>query len=453
MAFAVTEPVAELATTTNATSYALGAFTPAANSVLAVLVFATNTIASGTMTGGGLTWTQRTSQLYNLLHTAYLFTASVGASPSSTTITFDCTGDAASGCVMMAFQVTDADTIVPVRQVQPGSGALGNPSVTFPTTLLTVNAYIAGFGIPRNPPASTPPASWTEVADTGYGTPTSGATGAYRATGETGTTVTFTSALGNWGMIAVEINIREHGNLSQTLGAVTLSSASAVKVAGALSQTLGAAALSSAGSVKIVALLSQTLEIATLSSSGAVFVLGSATPTLDALSVVASGAVRISGSLDANLSSLVIAADGQVSLSGDAFISLDVISISSSGGVLVAGDLTVTLGDAVVNADGSVTITAESSIILEILGLVSDGAVNIFGDLSIGLGSLSILSAGSAIVSQPPVVSIPSGGGRQAGPFQTPTVVQLRPDVLDRLEARRIMRLIEEDEEILVILD
>lgn len=46
----------------------------------------------------------------------------------------------------------------------------------------------------------------------------------------------------------------------------------------------------------------------------------------------------------------------------------------------------------------------------------------------------------------------PSGGGRQVGRFRFPTVVRLRPEIVDEIEARR-KRIIEEDEEILVILD
>jgi len=51
-------------------------------------------------------------------------------------------------------------------------------------------------------------------------------------------------------------------------------------------------------------------------------------------------------------------------------------------------------------------------------------------------------------------VAIPSGGGgRQVGRFQFPTIVRLRPDVLDEQRRRTRTRLLEEDEELLVILD
>jgi hypothetical protein len=202
------EAVAELASSTNATSYALEAFTPAAEAVLVVLVFATGTVAAGTMSGGSLTWTRATSVAYNSgVDTAYVFWATTGASPGSTTITFHCTGDTATGCVLMAFQFTHADvsTPTPIRQVKTGTGSGANPAVTFDSALLPANGYCAGFGIPRNPPASTTPFEWTEVADTGYSTPTAGATGAFRVRHESGATITFTSASGAWGMVAVEV--------------------------------------------------------------------------------------------------------------------------------------------------------------------------------------------------------------------------------------------------------
>lgn len=175
-AIGASEPVAEVASTTNATSYAFGAFTPSANSTLVVFVFATGTVAAGTMSGGSLTWTRATSQLYNSVDTAYVFWAQTGGSPGSTTITFDCTGDGATGAVMAVVEFTGTDATIPIRQVKKSATTAANPTVTFNNALLTGNGYAAGFGMPRNPPTSAAPGSWTEIADTGYGTPTSGGT-------------------------------------------------------------------------------------------------------------------------------------------------------------------------------------------------------------------------------------------------------------------------------------
>lgn len=206
MAIGASEPTAEINSTSNLTAYSLAAFTPSANATLVVFVFASGTVAAGTMSGGSLTWTRATSQVYNSTSTAYVFWANTGGSPGSTTITFDCTGDAATGCVMAVVEFTGTDSSNPIRQVKKGSATSANPSVTFNHALLTGNGYAAGFGVPRNPPTATEPGSWTKIADTGYGTPNAGGAVAYRAGGETGTTYSFTSASAAWGMIAVEVN-------------------------------------------------------------------------------------------------------------------------------------------------------------------------------------------------------------------------------------------------------
>lgn len=219
-AIGVTEPVAEVASTSNATSYAMTAFTPSANSTLVVMVFASGTVGAGTMTGGSLSWTRKTSILFNSTSTAYVFWANTGSSPASTTITFDCSADAATGAVMTAFQFTDSDVVTadPIKQVKTAATTAANPTITFDAAMGTLNGYAAGFSVPRSPPASTPPTSWTEIADTGYSTPTGGASAAYRAGGETGSTVTFTSASAAYGMIAVEVYVSGAGPVGSAQG-------------------------------------------------------------------------------------------------------------------------------------------------------------------------------------------------------------------------------------------
>lgn len=183
----------------------MAAFTPDANAVLVVIVVASDTVAAGSMTGGSLTWTKATSALFDGTGTVYLFWALTGASPGSTTITFDCTGDNASGCVLMAFSATGTDLTTPVRQSKARTATAANPNLTLDAAMLPTGGYIAGFGMSRNPPVSAPPASWTEIADTGYANNTTGASGAYRAEGETGTTIAFTSASAAFGIVAVEL--------------------------------------------------------------------------------------------------------------------------------------------------------------------------------------------------------------------------------------------------------
>lgn len=276
MAIAISEPVAEYSNTSNATSYALGAFTPTANSFLVCMVFCTGTVAAGSMSGGGLTWTRQQSILYNAVDTAYLFTAPVGSSPVSTTPTFSCTGDAGTGCVMMIFQFTGHNAANPIVQSDAEARTGANPVITLPGNMVTTNGYAAGFGMPRNPPTSTQPTNWSEIADTGYGSPTAGATGAYRAGGETGTTITFTSLSAAYGILAIEVR----ASLSHSLTASPVTTGAPSVATPALGQKhalVGSAATAGAPSVASPVVGQKHVLTAAVATTGAASV---ATPAL-----------------------------------------------------------------------------------------------------------------------------------------------------------------------------
>lgn len=213
MAIGVTEPTVEVASTSNAASYALGAFNPTANAFLVLLVFAAGTVAAApTVTVSPLTWTLRASQLYNSVDTAYVFTARVPASSGgSAAITFDCTGDNATGAVVMCLQFTNVNPIDPIRQLATAAASSTDPTVTLGKAILAANASVAAFGINRAAPAATEPTNWTEFVDTGVSTPVQGAAAAYRADSGTLTTVAFTAATGAWGMIVLELNEATQG--------------------------------------------------------------------------------------------------------------------------------------------------------------------------------------------------------------------------------------------------
>lgn len=217
MAIAITFPVAFVADTSNATSYAASAFVPTANSLLVVINFASATLVTGTMSGGGLTWVNRADITHSAANKLQIWTAQVGASPASTTVTWDCTGDAATGCLMGVWQVTGHNSSNPVAQakaVDLGSG-ITNPTITLDQNMNTLNGYIVFGEVNRTTPTSTPPASWTEDFDAGISTPTVGGTGARRNGGETGNTVTLTSASGAWSMAFIEINEATQGVITR----------------------------------------------------------------------------------------------------------------------------------------------------------------------------------------------------------------------------------------------
>ena len=208
MAIAITEVTPEVATSSNTNTYAFAAFTPTAGAYLVVFAFQSGSVAAGGIsnTGTTLSWTQLGTQLYNTTDTAYCYAAKVPASVSSTTITVNTTGDNSTGSVICCFQVTGHNVDYPIAQFVKNAGTgTANPAFTR-VAADTNNGYMAGFGSSNNPPTSTQPTSWTEIMDTGYTVPTAGATAAFRAGGETSTTVTFTAASGNWGGFYLEIN-------------------------------------------------------------------------------------------------------------------------------------------------------------------------------------------------------------------------------------------------------
>lgn len=208
MAVAVSEPVAEINSTSNAATYAWGAFTPTDNALLVALVFASGTVQNpASITGGTVGWNFGGRITYNTTSSAYWFWARTGTGNGSQTFTFDCTGDNATGCLGAMFEITgcNCDAINPIRQAKSSTATAANPSVTLDAACDTNNAIIGGFSVPRSPPTSTSPGSWTETADVGYSTPANGMAAAYRAGGETASTITFTSASAAYGMWVVEV--------------------------------------------------------------------------------------------------------------------------------------------------------------------------------------------------------------------------------------------------------
>lgn len=206
-AIGVTEPVAEISSTANAATYAFGAFTPTAGSVLVIIAALSGTATTTATVTGGLIWTQKCAVTFNTVDRLYVLWAKVPTGTGSLTFTVDVTGDNATGAIAGMFQFTDVDLITrdPIRQCATNATTAANPVATFGVAMVTTNGYAAGFGMPRNPPTSTAPGSWTETYDAGQGTPTQGGSGGFRAGGETGTTVTFTSASAAYGIAAVEV--------------------------------------------------------------------------------------------------------------------------------------------------------------------------------------------------------------------------------------------------------
>jgi hypothetical protein len=185
--------------TAQATSYTSNAFTPAAGDLLVVFVAASGTGDPGTMTDSqGLGFTKIASTGYfSNANTVYVFVSNSFASASSMTVTFHCTGDSATGCVIQVARVsgmsrTGASAVLQSAVAHAPGGT--TPAATFAAAVQTGNPTLGLVGNASNPAALTPPTSWTEHDDTGYITPPTGAEYVSRNSGFTGTTITWGAA-------------------------------------------------------------------------------------------------------------------------------------------------------------------------------------------------------------------------------------------------------------------
>lgn len=168
------------ADTSNVTSYPSGSFTPALNELLVVFVIAAATVAAGSMTDSqSLGFTKITSGVFNTgADTMYLFIANNLAAASAMTVTFDCTGDAATGAIILVAGVSGMSrkgSAAAKQSAKQENQAGGNtPSVVFGSLPTTGNPILVALANGANPATVTPPSGYTEQADTGFATPNRG---------------------------------------------------------------------------------------------------------------------------------------------------------------------------------------------------------------------------------------------------------------------------------------
>lgn len=211
MAIVFTQLATGTASTSNTNSYAATAGTPAEGDLLIAFVIASDTVAPGSFTGGGFNWKLLTSFTKNGgLDTFYIFWA-IATSATSTTPTFNCSGDNATGCSIYVLRVTgDQSKIRPfIRQFKTNTGTTANPSVTLSEAILTGSGVCGLAGNGTNSAAQwTQPSSWSENSELAYNTPSNSFHVSSRASGETGSTITWTNANTTaWGAIVLEISV------------------------------------------------------------------------------------------------------------------------------------------------------------------------------------------------------------------------------------------------------
>lgn len=149
-----------------------------------------------------------------------------------------------------------------------------------------------------------------------------------------------------------------------TLAALTLAGTGTVTtgggVNGTLSQTLAALTASSAGNVLVSGSLSQTLSALTVGSNGTVLVSGQLAQTLAALTAAGTGGVKISGTLARTLADVTVSSNGTVLVSGALGRALVDVALASNGTVTgggpVTGTLAVTLAQMLIAGSGNVPV-------------------------------------------------------------------------------------------------
>jgi len=215
----VTDSGAVTASTLNQATYASASFAPASGDLLVVLVTASTTVDAGdiTVSANGVTSMTRVDRSTSSTssHSQYIFVANqLTTGTASMTVTFDCTGDDATGAIVMVARVagmtkTGATAIKQSVKLDNGAGST-TPTFTFAASCLTGNPTLVVLG-QVSTAGSVPPSGWTEAVDTSYSTPTIGGTYVFRDSGFTGTTITWGDTETAHGGVAVELDASASG--------------------------------------------------------------------------------------------------------------------------------------------------------------------------------------------------------------------------------------------------
>lgn len=225
---AVTHRVAT-PSTSNASSYASGSFTPAVGDLLVAFVTASGTVAGGSMSDSqGGSWTKAGSAVKaSSADTIYCFVrTTLIASAVSMTVTFACTGDNATGAIVQVASVSGmtfaGSSAVRQTAKQDNQASGGTPAPAFASSALTGNPTLGVIGNATNPATLTAPTNWSGLADSGYNTPATGAEYVARNSGFTGTTITWGGTSGSaFGSLIVELDASAPVTVSPGTGAAT----------------------------------------------------------------------------------------------------------------------------------------------------------------------------------------------------------------------------------------
>jgi hypothetical protein len=186
------------ATTNQSTAYTGTAGTASAGDILIAFVSVSGNTTAGTMAGGSLTWTLVTSASKNaaadfcLVYWAYV-ASTVSVTPSYTP------SAAATGCTIDVVRVVGSTgtsgALNLVQAAATATGTTANPTIVFGAATNT-NSGILLFGANGTNSSTqwTAPTGFTELQEVAYNTPANSSESAYRISGGTATTYTWTNA-------------------------------------------------------------------------------------------------------------------------------------------------------------------------------------------------------------------------------------------------------------------
>lgn len=187
--------------TSNTNSYPSGAFTPAVGDLLVVFVGVTASAIDGTLVDsqGGTYTLVRTASKNTSADRLLLFVANqLVASATSTTVTYDCTGDNGTGCIIHVASVAGMSrsgaSAISQQAAQNNQAGGAAPAPVFAFNCKTTDPTLGCVFNATNPAGMNPPTNWNEgAADVGYNTPPTGSEYVWRNSGFTGTTITWAS--------------------------------------------------------------------------------------------------------------------------------------------------------------------------------------------------------------------------------------------------------------------
>lgn len=215
MALAFTALSTALASTSNASSYAGNAGTPAAGDLLICFVLCSGQSVSGTL-AGTFTWNLLYSFTKNSAADIIDVFWAYAATATSTTPTYTVGGPGnGSGAIISAMRVTGAEGQVQpyIRQFNTATGTGANPALAMDTAILTGNGVL-GFATNGTNSATqwTAPTSFTEVSEVAYNSPANSGETVSVASGVTASTLTWTNANTTaWGVTAIEFYVAGTG--------------------------------------------------------------------------------------------------------------------------------------------------------------------------------------------------------------------------------------------------